>query len=66
MPGVPVDAEWLHALRNAVNAATISTAAARSAFESGDIERAVRFLCESESASLRAADLLHQDPVRGS
>ncbi|MDC7805587.1 hypothetical protein PQS31_01920 [Luteimonas sp BLCC-B24] len=63
---VPPDADpaWLHALRNAVNAATVAVAAARSALESDDPGRAGFFLEESAGACRRAAQLLHARPER--
>lgn len=59
------DPDWLHALRNAVNAAGIAVAAARSAIDSGDAERARYFLDESAGACKRAATLLHPAPADG-
>ena len=53
------DPAWLHALRNAVNAASVAVAAARSALDSGDPTRAGFFLDESAGACERASKLLH-------
>ncbi|MBB3344015.1 hypothetical protein [Luteimonas sp. RC10] len=56
-PGV-VDPEWLHALRNAANAATIAAAAVRSALDAGDPARASQFLDEADAACRRLRTLL--------
>ncbi|MEN4904828.1 hypothetical protein [Luteimonas sp. TWI1416] len=56
-PGT-VDPEWLHALRNAANAATIAAAAVRSALDAGDRARAFQFLDESDAACRRLRTLL--------
>lgn len=60
-----IDEDWLHAMRNAVNAASLSVAATRSALESGDVVRACRFLDESEHACGMAASLLRGDVTAG-
>ena len=58
-PSQGADPAWLHALRNAVNAASVAVAAARSALDSGDPTRAGFFLDESAGACERASKLLH-------
>ena len=58
-PSQGADPAWLHALRNAVNAAIVAVAAARSALDSGDPTRAGFFLDESAGACERASKLLH-------
>lgn len=56
-PRLP-DAEWMHALRNALNAAGVANAVARSALDAGDEARSGQFLDETTSALRRAAILL--------
>ena len=63
-PSHGADPVWLHALRNAVNAASVAVAAARSALDSGDPARAGFFLDESAGACERASKLLHTHGAR--
>lgn len=64
-PPSDIDPDWLHAMRNAVNAATLATAAARSALESGNPARARQFLAESERACDIASVLLRPTKAYG-
>lgn len=59
------DEDWLHAMRNAVNAALFAAVATRSALDAGDPGRAYRFLDESEHACGMAAALLRGDAPPG-
>lgn len=52
--------EWLHDLRNAVNAATISAAVVRRFLESGEHARAMEFVSEVEAACERCRILVMQ------
>ncbi|KLJ01320.1 hypothetical protein [Luteimonas sp. FCS-9] len=59
------DPDWLHAMRNAANAAAIAAAAVRSALEAGDQARAARFLDEADAACGRMRTLLTPPASRG-
>jgi hypothetical protein len=56
-----VDLEWLHALRNAVNATIASLAVVRRALDSGDITVAATFIAHAETAGERCRQLLLSD-----
>ncbi len=53
--------EWLHALRNAVNANVASLAVVRRALESGDVPVALTFIAHAEAAGERCRELLTAD-----
>lgn len=53
--------EWLHSLRNAVNATVASLAVVRRALEKGDTPMALTFLAHAETAGERSRKLLMAD-----
>ena len=55
------DAEWLHALRNAVNAVAVSVALARRLVPADDAAGVDDALARAEDALARARTLLHRD-----
>ena len=56
-----MDLEWVHALRNAVNATVASLAVVRRALESGDVSVAMTFVAHAEAAGERCRQLLLSD-----
>jgi hypothetical protein len=59
-----VDLEWVHALRNAVNATVASLAVVRRALENGDLTVAMTFVTHAEAAGERCRELLLRDMTR--
>ena len=58
---------WLHEVRNQLNTATMSAAAARRLLQLGDVEEALANLMRTESACGRCAELVRDarsDTVR--
>lgn len=60
----PSAADWIHALRNAVNTTSLSVGVAMRLLERGEAERALEFLNEAQSGCESARGLLERS-VRG-
>lgn len=56
-------ADWIHEVRNAVNAATTNAAVVQRLLQAGNIERAIQFNEEVLKACDRSRILLEQPPA---
>jgi hypothetical protein len=62
-PRTDAGARWMHDVRNELNTALMSAAAARRLLQDGDRDEALANLQRTEAACFRCAQLLRRDAV---